>query len=147
MKTILKFLSVAALAVSLQAAPEWLTNLDAAKAKAAKEDKAVLLDFTGSDWCPPCKALKKKVFDEKEFHAFAEKKLVLVELDFPTKKKLPKELQAANDQLSEQFKIEEYPTVVVLDKTGKELGRLSGFYGETPKDYIKKLETIMARAK
>lgn len=147
MKTILKLGWVAVLAVSLQAAPGWLTDFEAAKAKAAKEEKAVLLDFTGSDWCPPCKALKKKVFDEKEFQAFAEKKLVLVEVDFPTKKKLPKELQAANDRLSEQFKIEEYPTIVLLDKAGKELGRLSGYFGETPKDYIKKLETVLSRGK
>ncbi len=147
MRNILKFAFVAALAVSLQAAPDWLTNFDEAKAKAEKEGKALLLDFTGSDWCPPCKALKKKVFDEKEFQTFAEKNLVLVEVDFPNRKKLPKEQQKANDALSDKFRIQAYPTIVIADKTGKELGRLEGYENQSPADYIKKLETLMARGK
>lgn len=147
MRNILKFAFVAALAVSLQAAPDWLTNFDEAKAKAEKEGKALLLDFTGSDWCPPCKALKKKVFDEKEFQTFAEKNLVLVEVDFPTRKKLPKEQQKANDALSDKFRIQAYPTIVIADKTGKELGRLEGYENQSPADYIKKLEKLMARGK
>ena len=30
-------------------AAEWMTDIEAAKAKAAAENKAVLVDFTGSD--------------------------------------------------------------------------------------------------
>jgi thiol:disulfide interchange protein len=61
------------LALSALAAPEWLTDLDAAKAQGVKEGKPVLVDFTGSDWCPPCKALHKNVFMSEEFAAEASK--------------------------------------------------------------------------
>lgn len=148
MQRIIKLVFLAVLAVSLQAAPEWMTDLDAAKQKAAKENKGVLMDFTGSDWCPPCKAIKKNVFDTSEFQKFADKKLVLMELDFPRdKKKVSKEVAASNAKLSEQFKIEAYPTIIVLDKGGKELGRMEGYGGDSPSDYVKKLEALLAKAK
>ena len=41
----------------------WLTNLEKAKALAKKDKKMILVEFTGSDWCPPCIALKKNVFN------------------------------------------------------------------------------------
>ena len=37
-------------AVAVAAEPVWLTDLDAAKAQGVKENKPVLVDFTGSDW-------------------------------------------------------------------------------------------------
>jgi thiol:disulfide interchange protein len=40
---------------------DWLTDLSKAQAKAKTEKKLVLMDFNGSDWCPPCKALRKNV--------------------------------------------------------------------------------------
>src|SRR4051812_42316213 len=67
----------------------WLTDLTKAKALAKKENKIVLMDFTGSDWCPPCKALHRNVLTAKEFTDFAKEKLVLVLVDFPTGKPLP----------------------------------------------------------
>jgi thioredoxin-related protein len=148
MLKLINFVFFAALAISLQAAPEWLTDLPTARKKAEKEGKAVLLDFTGVDWCPPCKALKKAVLDSEEFKKFAEKNLILVELDFPINpKKLPKKVIEANEKLQEQYKVELYPTIVILDKNGKELGRLEDYNDETPAEYIKKLETVLAKAK
>jgi thioredoxin-related protein len=38
----------------------WLTDYDAALTQAEKQDKNVLLYFTGSDWCAQCKMLKKR---------------------------------------------------------------------------------------
>ena len=38
---------------------EWLTDLAKAQEKAKSEKKMVFVDFTGSDWCPPCQALHK----------------------------------------------------------------------------------------
>src|SRR5712692_1191148 len=89
---------------------EWLTSVPKAIEKAKTEKKLVLLDFTGSDWCPPCKALKKNVLSSPEFEKFAKDNLVLVEVDFPRSKPQTEELKKANEALSKKFKIEGYPT-------------------------------------
>ena len=71
--------------------------------KAKAEKKMVLMDFTGSDWCPPCKALHKNVLTSPEFEAYADKNLVLVEVDFPRTKPQTEELKAANKALAEKY--------------------------------------------
>jgi thioredoxin-related protein len=132
---------------NLRAEPTWITSVDQAKQQAQKENKVVLLDFTGSDWCGYCIKLKNAVWSKPEFAKFAEKNLVLVEVDFPRKTKLPAALQRANDKLGSKYNIEGYPTVVVLDAQGKKLGAIEGYDDESPSQYIAKLEKIMATAK
>ena len=70
------------------------------------------------------------------------KMILLVEVDFPTGKKQGAALKQANDALARKFSVEGYPTVVVLDSMGKELTRNSGYDGETPKEYIAKIEAL-----
>jgi len=114
----------------------WLTNYQQALAQAAKENKSVLLDFTGSDWCPPCMQMEKEVLSQHEFIAFAKNKLVLVKLDFPRRKKLPPEEKEQNQKLGEQFAIQVFPTYVLVDPTGKELKRQIGYVEGGPKKFI-----------
>ena len=122
--------------------PVWLTDLDAAKAQGVKENKPVLVDFTGSDWCPPCKQLHKVVFESAEFAAVASK-YVLVELDYPKSKPQAPELKAKNAALSKQFGITGFPTVLLLDaKTGEVFGKTVGFGGQSAKDYLDKLASF-----
>ena len=64
-------------------APVWVTDLPVAQAQAKKENKLVLMNFTGSDWCGWCKKLQKEVFSTKEFEQYAKDNVVLVEIDFP----------------------------------------------------------------
>src|SRR5258705_9879855 len=94
---------------------QWMTDFPKAQAKAKAENKLVLLDFTGSDWCPPCKALHKNVLTSKEFQDFAKEKLVLVELDFPRQKSQSAELKKANRELQAKFSVDGYPTIIVID--------------------------------
>ncbi|MEP2777603.1 MAG: thioredoxin family protein [Luteolibacter sp.] len=102
-------------------APEgWETEVDAALEIAKKENKAVMLEFTGSDWCPPCMMMEKKVFSKKEFVSAASEKFVLVHLDFP---KGDPELKEKNMPYAKEYKIEGYPTVILLDSEGKEFDR------------------------
>ena len=132
------FVAVAALA----AEPVWLTDLDAAKAQGVKENKPVLVDFTGSDWCPPCKALHKNVFMSAEFAAVASK-YVLVELDYPRTKTQAPELKARNAELSKQFGITGFPTVLLLDaRSGDVFGKTVGFGGQSAKEYLDKLASF-----
>jgi protein disulfide-isomerase len=121
---------------------QWMTDLPKAQAKAKAEKKLVFMDFTGSDWCPPCIELKKNVLSSPEFEKFAKENLVLVEVDFPTSKPQTEELKKANEALSQKFKVEGFPTVVVLDGDGKQLSRGEGFVGKKPKEFIAKLEKL-----
>jgi thioredoxin-related protein len=117
---------------------QWLTDLPKAQAQAKKENKLVMLDFTGSDWCGWCIKLNKDVFSKPEFSKYAKENLVLVEVDFPRRKELSDDLKKANQALQEKYKIEGYPTIIVLDGEGKNVGKLG--YMESPKPFIAKLE-------
>lgn len=124
------------------AGDDWGTDLPKALEQAKKEKKLVLLDFNGSDWCPPCIKLKKDVFGTDDFKKFAQDNLVLVDLDFPRRKAQAAEIKAANEKLSEQYKIESFPTIIVLDANGKQVSREEGYGGESAKDYVGKLKKL-----
>ena len=128
--------------ITARAEVTWLTDLDAAKAKGVKENKPVLVDFTGSDWCPPCIQLHKVVFQSAEFAAVASK-YVLVELDYPRKTPQAPELKAKNAELSKKFGISGFPTVLLIDaKSGEVFGKTVGFGGQTAKEYLDKLASF-----
>ncbi len=120
---------------------QWLTDLPKAQAKAKQTKKLVIMDFTGSDWCPWCIKLHDEVFETPEFKTYAKKNLVPVIVDFPRRKKLPDAQVKANDALQEKYKIEGYPTVIVLDSAGKKIGVL-GYEEGGPKAFIEKLEKL-----
>ena len=109
---------------------KWMTDLPKAQALAAKEKKLVLLNFTGSDWCGFCVKLDREVFSTEKFAKYAKEKLVLVEVDFPSRKKLPSELAKANQALKQKYSIRGFPTLLVLDGKGKEVGRKVGYGGD-----------------
>jgi protein disulfide-isomerase len=126
---------------------EWMTDLAKAQEKAKQENKAILINFTGSDWCGFCIKLDKEVFSKPEFKQYAEKNLVLVEADFPSKKKLDPALKTANEKLKEQYKVEGFPTLVVLDASGKKLGEEVGYGGGGPAKFIKTIDTFVAKGR
>jgi thioredoxin-related protein len=125
---------------------EWFTDAEAAQAKAKEENKLVLLDFTGSDWCIWCQRLKRNIFDDPKFAKYAQSKLVLVEVDFPQHKTLPEAQQQANARLQKTHKINSYPTVILLDSDGKQVARMGYVFGGAT-SFIAKLEKKVARAK
>ena len=120
---------------------DWLTDFDAAQARSRAENKPLLIDFTGSDWCPPCMRLRKEVFSTPEFADYAAKNLVLLEVDFPKRKTLPPAQQAANDALALQFGVEGFPTILVMSPGGKILGQL-GSVGGCAMAFIAELERL-----
>jgi thioredoxin-related protein len=117
----------------------WQTDFEAAKAKAKAEKKYLLVDFTGSDWCIWCKRLKSEVFDKDEFQNAAPKHFVLVELDFPNdKSKQSDELKDQNDSLRKKYKIQGFPTVLMMDPEGQVIAH-TGYEPGGPEGYIKQL--------
>src|SRR5262249_46265121 len=131
-------------ALLLQAGAEelqWMTDVPKALAKAKSENKLVMLDFTGSDWCGWGIKLNNEVFSKPEFADYAKKNLVLVEVDFPRHKQLADDLKKANDALQTKYSIEGYPTIIVLNKEGKKVGQL-GYMPGGPKPFVEALDKV-----
>ncbi len=141
---ILAFLFTLAFITSplLAAEDAWITDVPKAMEQAKSQKKLVLLDFTGSDWCPPCKSLHKNVLTSEEFSKFAKDNLVLVDLDFPKAKPQSDELKAANKELSKKYGIKGFPTIIVLDVDGKELFRKVGYGGTPAAEYVADLAKL-----
>ncbi|WP_404424587.1 thioredoxin family protein [Nibricoccus sp. IMCC34717] len=152
MKTLFRFLAASTLLLSFVVGARagdgdlWITNYSAALEKAKAEKKLVLLDFTGSDWCGWCKKLDKEVFSQKEFQDFASERFVLVTVDFPRRKAIDETTLKQNHALQDQFKIEGYPTIVIVDASGREVDRL-GYEEGGPANFNKLLTASLAKAK
>tara|TARA_B100001059_G_C17367932_1_gene348317 strand:+ start:17 stop:514 length:498 start_codon:yes stop_codon:yes gene_type:complete len=107
---------------------KWYTNADKAIATAMANNKPVYMFFTGSDWCGWCIKLQKKILTTKEFKSWANKNVVLLELDFPKRKKLDENLTKQNNYFRQLFAkqkkpIQGYPTgiFVTLSNNNQEL--------------------------
>jgi thioredoxin-related protein len=119
----------------------WLVNFDEAKLLAAEKKRPVLVNFTGSDWCPPCIQMKKDVLGKEVFLDFAAENLVLLELDFPKRKPQPEEIQRQNEELAGKLKMDGFPTFLLLTPEGEELARHSGYLPGGPERFIQWTET------
>jgi thioredoxin-related protein len=118
----------------------WQTNYKSALEQAAKENKPVLLDFTGSDWCGWCIKLNKETFSQSEFKDFAKKNLILVELDFPKSNPQTAEVKKQNEELQQKFNVHGFPTLVLLNSQGKEITRNAGYLPGGSKAFIAWIE-------
>lgn len=116
----------------------WLTNFAQAKELAKSQDKNLLLNFTGSDWCGWCIKLEEEVFSKEAFLDEAKKSYVLVKLDFPRRTKLSQDLQKQNDALAKKYRFRGFPTIVVLNPNGK-LHKTSGYVRGGPKAFLKSI--------
>ena len=114
----------------------WSDDLDKALAQAKAEHKAVLVEFTGSDWCPPCKMMRAGVFSKAEFVDAASKNYVLVEIDMP---KGDQAVVKKNQPTVEKYKIDGFPTVLLLDASGKEFSRFYASKYPKTADFLKQL--------
>lgn len=120
---------------------EWLTNFENAIAIAQKENKNIIMVFSGSDWCAPCIKLEKYIWESDDFKRHANINWILLKLDFPKRKanKLSKEQQSHNDALAEKYNNKGYfPLVLVLDKNGNILGE-TGYKKITAQTYVDEL--------
>ena len=117
------------------AAEGWLTDMDAARKEAAEQEKNLMIEFTGSDWCAPCMQLRANVLTKPDFQQEARKNFVLLELDYPRRKEQSAEVKAANRKLAEQYGVTSFPTIVFADASGKPFG---GFVGGRPREDVMK---------
>ncbi len=147
MKKLLLTLLVSLTAVSFSMGAEslWMHDFEAAKAKAVKEGKPIFINFTGTDWCGWCIKLEKEVFSKKAFQDYAKENLVLVEIDFPKKKEQTAELKAQNKKLDKEYGVEGYPTLYLLDATGKKLTEDIGYREGGPEAYVEHLKSLLKK--
>jgi len=118
----------------------WRNDFTGALKQARSENKRVLLDFTGSDWCPWCIKFDQDVLSTGRFAAYAGQKLELVKVDFPRHTPLGVDQQRANNALAKQFGVDGFPTYVLLNADGRELGRQVGYRNGGPDAFISELD-------
>ena len=133
--------------ISVFYAQNWQTNFEESKMIASKENKNIVLVFSGSDWCAPCMKLEKNIWMSDVFKAEAEKNWVTYKADFPKKKanQLAPELTEQNKKLAEKYnKGGSFPLVVLLDPNGKVLG-MTGFKNVSAEEYIQLLHSFVKK--
>ena len=128
------------------ASTSWFTNIEQAQQAAIEHHKPILMFFSGSDWCKPCIMLKTNVLESEAFTAFANESLILLELDFPYRKKnlLSKEQTEHNEQLAEKYNPNgQFPYLVMLDEKGELLEKFTFKKNATPEECIAFIQTII----
>lgn len=120
----------------------WNGNLEKAIEQAKKENKAVLVNFTGSDWCIWCKRLSAEVFQQKEFEEYAKKSLVLVMLDFPKDIEQTQETKEYNNKLAQKYGIQGFPTILLIDGQGKLVAQ-TGYQPGGAAKYVEHLKSYL----
>ncbi len=130
----------------------WHTDMNKAISISKKENKPLLLFFTGSDWCGWCIRLQNEVFKTPEFTAWAKEKAVLVELDFPRRKQLDENLRNQNNQLQQLFQVRGYPSiwfskegVSAEGKTSLEQLGSTGYVAGGPTKWLESANQIVAK--
>lgn len=125
----------------------WLTDWEAVKAKSKTENKPILINLTGSDWCASCVKIKKEVFSQEAFKKFAAENLILMEADFPQKTEQSAELKKQNAELDKRYFNDGYPSIFLLDAEGNKLSEDLGEHKVGADEFITKLKELIAKAK
>ena len=132
----------------------WLVNIDEAYKLSKETGKPIMANFTGSDWCGWCKKLTASVFSKPEFKKWATANVILLELDYPRRTKLPEAIRQQNAALQKAFQVRGYPTVWVfrLDKDAatnqfqiEALGKTG--YAKTAADFTNTVDLLIANGK
>ncbi len=111
----------------------WLEDFEQAKVIAKEQNKPILIFFTGSDWCGLCKMLEKDFFSTDEFKETATNSLVLYRADFPQRRTdiVTAAQKLVNEALDKKYSktrgTRVFPTIVMIDATGKEINFIESY--------------------
>lgn len=83
---------------------------------ARESGKKVLLDCYTS-WCGPCKMMTREIFPQKAAGDYFNREYVNIKIDME---------KGEGPELAKRFGVRAYPTFIIFDGEGKEIGRLVG---------------------
>lgn len=109
-------------------------TLNQALKKAKESGKELVFLDCYATWCGPCQYMAKSVFTTKEAGDYFNKKFVNIKIDME---------KGEGINLARQFKIQGYPTFIILNSNGKELGRIVG--GAQIEQFIQKVEDVLVK--
>lgn len=111
----------------------WLEDFEQAKVIAKEQNKPILIFFTGSDWCGLCKMLEKDFFSTDKFKKTATNSLVLYKADFPKRRTdiVTAAQKSVNKALDKKYSktrgTRVFPTIVMIDASGKEINFIESY--------------------
>lgn len=111
-----------------------------------KQQRSVLLIFSGSDWCTPCIRFQNTILNDSGFLNFAGKQLVVLKADFPQRKKLSKELIKQNETLADQYNPDGAFPKIVLVRPDRSLISAIEYNNQTPQVFIRELTKLLQEA-
>ena len=118
---------------SIVSAVAWFEgSLEQALAKAKAEDKLVFVDI-GAYWCPPCHKLDEQTFTDARVGAWLAERAVAVHIDAE---------KGEGPELAASYRVQAYPTLLLLEANGLEKGRLVDFVA--PAELVTRLEALAA---
>ncbi len=91
----------------------WKKYSDELLSEAKRQKKLVIIDFS-ADWCSPCRELERLTFHDAEIVKQTEENFIMLKVDL-TRKGHP-----VYERLLKEYGIKGVPTVVFLDREGKE---------------------------
>ena len=120
----------------------WTANLEKAIETAKAENKAVLVNFTGSDWCKWCFKLSDEVFSQDDFKEYADENLILVKLDFPRSISQSSETKAYNHSLAQKYGVQGFPTILIFNSQGKPVAK-TGYQAGGAANYVNHIQSFL----
>ena len=120
----------------------WTANLEKAIETAKAENKAVLVNFTGSDWCKWCFKLSDEVFSQDDFKEYADENLILVKLDFPRSISQSSETKAYNQSLAQKYGVQGFPTILIFNSQGKPVAK-TGYQAGGAANYVNHIQSFL----
>lgn len=122
----------------------WDRNPSRAIRKADALNRPMVLLFTALEWNENAHKLSNEVFLTKTFNEFANQHLILSFLDYPRK---PLDTPDIMRRIKEKYRINGFPTLLLLDSEGNEVFRKKGYRPGRARDYFNelRLETLKFR--
>jgi len=119
----------------------WQPSMEQAIVAARRDNKDMLLLFTGSDWCPPCKKLEEEILGTGDFVAGTRGEWILVKFDFLRNQPMLPALEAQNEEWSEKLGVTAFPTLVLVDDEQRPFGFL-GYQAGGPALFLESLADL-----
>jgi thioredoxin-related protein len=110
------------------------TDYPTAVERAKQSNRPLLLAFLGTDWSMSSLKLDREVFDDPEFADNSKYDFLLCKLHFYQTQERSPDIDKQNQDLAEKYRIEQFPTVVVLEPDGTEVGRF-GYVAGGPEKF------------